>query len=222
MPHNSTYSKAVRLIDQHGFLLVFPQAHKSSPQNLWHLLYPSAPFLWGWDDSADNRVADLWHLREELARSRDVVYGKFYQGRATFFSKAIFKKLLAAKGPWDHEFADRTSQEILETLEMDSPLSTKQLKHMTGLQGKMLEGAFHRALRDLWENFLIVGLGEIEDGAFPSLAYAATRVAFEDLWNEALQIDPGDAMISLTELKDFESLERSVLRTKFWRKTLKT
>lgn len=218
MSHSSTYKKAQYLIEQHGFLLVFPQGNKDVPQSLWSLLYPGSPLVWEWDnETADNRVVELWHVREQLARSRDVVYGKFYQGRATFFSKNVFKNLLAVKGSWDFEFSNRDSKEVLETLEMNSPLSTKQLKQITGLQGKMLKNSFHKALRDLWENFLIVGLGEIDDGAFPSLAHAATQVVFEDLWSEAQNLDPLDAMMFLTDLKDFESLERSLLRVKFWR-----
>lgn len=210
----NNYKKAQNLIERHGFLLVFPQGNREVPQSLWSLLYPGIPLVWEWDDSADNRVGELWRVREQLARSRDVVYGKFYQGRATFFSKNVFKNLLAVKGPWDFGFPNRISKEILEALEIDSPLSTKQLKQITGLQGKMLEGTYHKALRDLWENFLVVGLGEIDDGAFPSLAHAATQVVFEDLWREAQEIDPGDAVISLTDLRDFDSVERFVLRKK--------
>lgn len=209
--------KSKNLVDEHGFLLLFPQANQQTPQSIWSLLYPSIPLRWEWDDSADNRIVQLWQVREELARSRDVIYGKFYQGRATFFSRKVFTCLLALKGPWDFSFPNPISRQVLEALEMDSPLSTKQLKEVTGLKGKLLEGTFHKALRDLWENFLVVGLGEIDDGAFPSLAHASTHVVFEDLWQEAQSMDPADAMISLLDLKDFETLDRSILRTKFWR-----
>lgn len=38
---------------------------------------------WEWDDAGDKRVADLWHLREELSRSGErVVYTKWFQNRA--------------------------------------------------------------------------------------------------------------------------------------------
>ncbi len=36
-------------------------------------------------------------------------------------------------------------------------------------------------MKTLWRTFAVVGVGEIDDGAFPSLAHAATRVIFEDL-----------------------------------------
>lgn len=217
MVASNTYQKALQLIEQNGFLLTFPQANQTTPQSIWSLLYPHTPLRWEWNDDADNRVVNLWQIREQLARSREVVYGKFYQGRATFFSKKTFTQLLALKAPWEYSFPNSISHEIVNALEMDSPLSTKQLKEITGLKGKMLEGTFQKGLRDLWENLLIVGMGEIDDGAFPSLAHAATQVVFEDLWQEAQLLDPVDAMIELTELKDFDTLERSMLRSKFWR-----
>lgn len=217
MVQSPLFQKSKRLIDENGFLLVFPQANREEPQSIWSLLYPGVPLRWEWDDSADSRVVQLWQLREELARSREVVYGKFYQGRATFFSRKVFTNLLALKGPWDFPFPNPISREILEALKMDSPLSTKQLKEVTGLKGKMLESTFHKSLRDLWENFLIVGLGEIDDGAFPSLAHASTEVVFEELWQEAKSIDPVDAMIFMLDLRAFETLDRSILRVKFWR-----
>lgn len=197
---------------------MYPQANRETPQSLWSSLYPASPMRWEWNETSDDRVMRLWQVREELARSREVVYGKFYQNRATFFSKKVFTNLLAIKGPWDYRPPNPHSREVLDVLEMDSPLSTKQLKEATGLRGKMLESTFHRAIRDLWENFLIVGMGEIDDGAFPSLAYAATQTVLEELWQEAQTIDPIDAMIELMNLKDFDSLERSLLRVKFWRK----
>lgn len=217
MVANNTYQKAIQLIEQNGFLLVFPQANKATPQSLWSLLHPNTPLRWEWSNDADNRVANLWHIREQLARSREVVYGKFYQGRATFFSQKTFTHLLALKAPWEYSFSNPISSEILNALETDSPLSTKQLKEITGLKGKMLESTFHKALRDLWENLLIVGIGEVDDGAFPSLAHAATQVIFEELWQKAQQIEPVDAMIEIVELKDFDTLDRSMLRSKFWR-----
>ena len=46
---------------------------------------------------------------------------------------------------------------------------------------------YSRALKELWSRLLIVGVGEVADGAFPSLAMSATRHRFEELWpDEAL------------------------------------
>lgn len=211
MSQTKIFEKCKQLIDTQGFLLVYPINNKSHPQSLWSQLYPRTPMRWVWDEFADDRIGQLWQTREQLARSREVVYGKFYQGRATFFSKEVFKNLLAVKAPWDFNFPNRTSRELLDILDMDSPLSTKQLKAAAELQGRMLEPLFNKALKDLWSNLLIFGMGEIADGAFPSLAYASSRVGFEELWHEAQNIDPADAMLALTELNDFESLEKALL-----------
>ncbi len=210
--------KAIQAINKKGFLLLFPIDNSKSPDSLWYNLFPKTTMRWEWDDSADNRVVQLWQLSRELAKSKAVIYGKYYQGRATLFSKDAFRDLLAIKGTSQYQSTLAESRKILELLEMDSPLSTKQLKELSELKGKLLEPIYAKAMRDLWENLAIVGLGEIDDGAFPSLAHAATRTAFEDLLMESEQIEISDAWIRICDLPDFEMLERSFLRPKFSRK----
>ena len=85
------------------------------------------------------------------------------------------------------------AEAIYEALEADSPLSTKELKKITGLQGKAYSGEYQRAMSSLFKNLLIVGYGEVEDGAFPSLAVGATRLIHEDLWTSGLQQDLAEA-----------------------------
>lgn len=138
---------------------------------------------WEWDSDGDNRVANLWILREELSRSRKVVYSKWFHGRATFFSRSVFKALLRMKG--QDPVLSRQAQEILHLLQEDSPLSTKEIKAATDLRGRSLESVYTNAMKELWSQFQIVGFGEKDDGAFPSLLAGATSVIFEDLWMEA-------------------------------------
>lgn len=214
---DSLFQKAVQAINKKGFLLLFPIHNSKSPDSLWYNLFPKTKMRWEWDDSADNRVVQLWHLSRLLAQSKTVIYGKYYQGRATFFSQDLFRDLLAIKGTSQYQSTQPESRQILDLLEIDSPISTKQIKEFSELKGKLLEPTYNRAMRDLWENLAIVGLGEIEDGAFPSLAHAATRTAFEDLLLESEQIDLADAWIRLCDLPEFETLERSLLRPKHWR-----
>lgn len=214
------FEKAVQAINTKGFLLLFPINNSTTPDSLWYNLFPKTKMRWEWDESADNRVVQLWHLSRLLAQSKDVVYGKYYQGRATFFSKDVFSDLLALRGTAQYQSPNPESRKILELLEMDSPLSTKQLKEFAELKGKMLEPIYTKAVRDLWENLAIVGLGEIEDGAFPSLAHAASRTAFEELVLESKNVDIADAWIRLCDLPDFDSLERNLLRPKDWRTPL--
>lgn len=107
----------------------------------------------------------------------------------------------------------RESRDILEALEMDSPLSTKQIKEAVGLQGKMLESTYNRAMKDLWQRLQIVAFGEVDDSSFPSLAVGATQNIFEELYLRAQEIDPADAEKFLSEALGVEN--------KFWLFALK-
>ncbi|MCM2277581.1 MAG: hypothetical protein NDJ89_05845 [Oligoflexia bacterium] len=152
--------------------------------------------IWEWDEEGDDRVADLWHLRAELSTSRKVVYTKWYQGRATYFSRPVFAALLRLSNP-DGVARERLSvsaRKILEILEGESPLSTRELKRQAGLQGRANERSYEKALRELWERLLIVAYGEVEEGAFPSLAVGATSVLFEELYREGLRLEPAVAL----------------------------
>lgn len=143
---------------------------------------------WAWDESADDRVVGLWHLREELARSRKVVYAKWYRGRAVFFSRDLFTDMLSAIAPWTIATSFEAS-EIMALLEENSPQSTRDVRREAGLRGKQGERVWQRCLKELWQALLIVGTGEVADGSFPSLEIGATRAIFEDLWEEAAQRD---------------------------------
>ncbi|MEQ1876550.1 MAG: hypothetical protein ABL958_07885 [Bdellovibrionia bacterium] len=186
---------AIAKINKRGMLLVFPINNKKEPASLWSEFYPKAKMRWEWDSDGDNRVASLWHLMKRLSGMKDVVYSKWFQGRATFFSRELFLALLADRIRVEDPRAklSRNAREILETLENDSPLSTKQLKKMTELQGRDNEPAYNRAMKELFSTFLIVGFGEVEDGAFPSLAVGATKLIYEDLWVESRSLDKGAA-----------------------------
>ncbi|MBM4304409.1 MAG: hypothetical protein FJ112_08790 [Deltaproteobacteria bacterium] len=190
-------SKMIEAINRTGALLVFPIQNRKEPKSLWSKLFPRSQMRWEWDDDGDNRVAQLWHLREELSRSGQVVYSKWYRGRATFFSKAVFTNLLAVLGK--RKGLSKGSLSVLETLEEESPLSTKSLKQKVKLQGRAFEGTYLQCLKPLWTRGLIVGYGEIDEGAFPSLAMGATQLIFEDLWNRSQKISESRALETLQE-----------------------
>lgn len=203
---------AIAAIKKHGILLVFPIDNAPEPQSLWSVAYPRSKMLWEWDESGDDRVARLWHLREELSRSDEVVYTKWYRGRATFFSRPVFTALLSVylRSPSCRRGLSREAKEILELLETDSPLSTKALKRAAGLQGRPNEALYMRALKELWSRLLIVGYGEVDEGAFPSLAIGATKVLFEDLYNEAAKLP-----VAQSEAQVSSAFEKSPLAKKF-------
>lgn len=175
---------AVRTIDELGIALVYPIANRPEPPSLWSAMYPKTPMCWSWDGDADDRVVELWHLRARLAESHAVAYGKWFKGRATFFSLPVFHALLGRIAQTGDPLVDlpREALDILALLRERSPLSTKEIRHEADLRGKPHERAFGRAMKALWSRLLVVGVGEVEDGAFPSLAVGATELLFEDLW----------------------------------------
>ncbi len=183
----ATLASAVAKIERHGVMLVFPIENRPEPRSLWSELHPRTRMRWEWDSSGDDRVAALWHLRERLARSGEVVYAKWFRGRATFFARDVFRAMLAsliAAGDLRFGLSPRATA-ILELLDDDSPQSTKELRARAEMQGRANEAAYARALKELWTRMLVVGAGEVADGAFPSLAVGATRLLFEELWREA-------------------------------------
>ncbi|EYF08167.1 AlkZ-related protein [Chondromyces apiculatus] len=206
--------RALAAIERHGVLLVYPLQNRREPLSLWHALHPRSEMRWAWDDGADPRVVALWHLREQLATSRQVVYAKWHGGRATFFSRDVFRAMLATLRA-DHDLRlglSRDSQTLLQLLEDDSPQATKQLREAAGLQGRPMETAYTRAMRDLWSRMLVVGAGEVAEGGFPSLAIGATQLLFEDLWEASAVLTDADAALLERTLADAPSFARTFRR----------
>lgn len=187
--------------------MVYPLQNRQDPPSLWSVLYPRTKMRWEWDVDGDDRVGELWRLREELSRSDKVVYAKWYQGRATFFSKNIFTNLLAYLGSSKGHFPlSRSSQEALESFLLDSPQSTKLIKENLGWQGKLMESHYNRAMKPLWAGLFVVGYGEEDDSSFPSLRMAATQNLFEELWLSSQELDELEAEKNLKQELGEESL----------------
>ncbi len=203
----SVFRSAIKEINKHGALLVFPIKNKSEPLSLWKCFYPRSPMRWEWDEKGDNRVSTLWHLREELSRSRKVVYTKWYQGRATLFSFPVFTAILSEVSTRSlvTQGLSEEAQNIYRVLEEDSPLPTKELRALSELEGELNSSAFNKALRELWSRLLIVGFGEVEEGGFPSLAVGSTRVLFEELWDESLSLGDDERRVRLGKLLGVDS-----------------
>ena len=151
--------------------------------------------VWDWNEDGDARVAGMWQLMKRLSQSGDVVYSKWYQGRATFFSRELFTSMLAIQRRRSdlRRGLSGGAKAVIELLENNSPFSTKELKKATDLQGREHETEYNRAMKELFSRLLIVGFGEFEDGAFPSLAVGATELLFSDLWTKAEDMRPSEA-----------------------------
>lgn len=174
---------AISKIKKRGVLLVFPLNNQKEPASLWSEFHPRKKMNWVWDETGSDNVAEMWWLMKKLSSNPQVVYSKWYRGRATFFSQELFTALLCLSKKFfeDHSRLSRTARLILDTLESDSPISTRELKKICDLQGKDNARFYNRAMKELFTEFLIVGFGEVDDGAFPSLAVGSTRTLFENL-----------------------------------------
>jgi len=185
-------ARAVSIVDRLGIALVYPIDNKPEPPSLWSAIHPRRQMAWSWDEHSDPRVAEIWHLRAQLASSSEVAYAKWFRGRATFFSLPVFQAVLGRIARAGNVMVGLPpeSVELLERLREISPRSTKELRSEVGLKGKTFESLFTHAMKALWARLLIVGTGEVEDGAFPSLAVSATEMIFEDLWNGRTAVPP--------------------------------
>lgn len=189
---------AVEAIEASGIMLVYPLADRPELPSLWSAAYPRSPMRWDWSSEADPRVAEIWHLRERLAQGTRVVYAKWFRGRATFFSRPVFQALLGELQRAGDLFdgLPREAHAILEVLEENSPQSMKQVRAQAELQGKHNERLFQQAMKALWARLLVVGAGEVDDGAFPSLAVGSTALLFEDLWRARTEPNPeGESLL---------------------------
>ncbi len=190
-----TLSSAIKKVNAKGMLLVFPHDNRQDPPSLWSEFFPRSKMRWEWDQEGDTRVSDLWHLREQLSSSGQVIYNKWFRNRATLISQELFAALLKLLNPGFPEVHDlsRGARDILDLLMEDSPLSTKELKRQSELQGRENESYYNRTLQELWRRQLLVVQGEVDEGAFPSIAIGATEVLFENIWQKASSLTESEA-----------------------------
>jgi len=95
---------------------------------------------------------------------------------------------------------------MLTILNESSPRSTKELKKAAHLEGKFFESTYQKSTQELWQRLLIIGHGEIDDGAFPSLAMGSTQLMFEDLFQDAREGTVAPIKLSAEVAKFYERL----------------
>jgi hypothetical protein len=190
------YKRAVAAIGAHHILLVYPIKNAAEPKSLWSVLHPRTQMRWDWSEDADPRVVNMWHLKDELCRKKDVVYAKWFQNRATFFSKRIFPALLRALNATeiDDVYSPFRAQDIYEELLSNSPQTPRQIREAVDLTGAANTAVFEKAVKRLWRQLLIVGTGEVDEGQFPALAMGATKHIFEELWRQAEAMEREQAL----------------------------
>jgi hypothetical protein len=189
-----TRRSAVAAINRLGACLVFPLNNRAEPASLWAHFHPRTKMRWEWDAGGDDRVPALWHLREELARSGQVVYTKWFRGRATFFSLDVFAALVHLLAGEEDLGLGMEARTLYQCFEESSPLSTKEVKRAADLQGSENSAAYERGMKELWSRGLVVAFGERDDGAFPSLLVGATKWVHEPTWRRGREMADDEAM----------------------------
>jgi hypothetical protein len=179
-----TKQAAITAIDRLGACLVFPIDNRPEPASLWSHFHPRTRMRWEWDAGGDDRVPVLWHLREELSRSGRVVYTKWYRGRATLFSLPVFSALVRLLSGGEDQGLGPEARRLYQAYEESSPLSTKEAKRAAGMEGRALARDYERGMKELWARTLVVGFGEKDDGAFPSLLIGASKWMHGEAWRQ--------------------------------------
>lgn len=193
MPARPSKKAAIAAIERLGACLVFPQENRPEPASLWSVFHPKSEMRWEWDEAGDDRVVELWHLRAELSASGKVAYAKWFRGRGTFFSLELFAALVGILARDEDLGLGETALTLYRSFEESSPLSPKEVKRATELQGRANERTYERGMKELWSRLLVVGYGEREEGAFPSLLVGATKWLFEEAWRAGLAMPEAES-----------------------------
>ncbi len=169
--------KCVDYIKSVGVVSVFPG--KSSLPSLWKFLHPRSKFSWVWDEHGDSKVVKLWWLKNEIAASKKVLYGRFFSNQPVFVS---IKKAKELKSKIIGKNQSTLEKYIMENLDLNSPQTLRMLKKQARLDRvEFLRSDWHRALISLQKQFLISSLGDStrESGPMPSTEYVSMQHFFD-------------------------------------------
>ena len=125
-----SWLELVHLIDKVGFLPLFQNeiAGFSAEE------HTSGLFWWSGDPEQDP-----WEWRQLIARSGQVAYGKFFDKKAGFISKAWFPHFANWRrdgydfdSRWDEELASLRQKRIMDQFSVKDELYSFELKHLAG------------------------------------------------------------------------------------------
>lgn len=177
------FEKVLSLINEHQIVYVYP--HKSKEEvSIFRLLYPKKEFRWDWSEAADPKLVELWWLKDDLARSKKVVYGRFFKAKPCFVSIKKFQ-LLLKNTLVNIDQLNALETFIYELLLENSPQSTRMIKKVYRKLGVEVytRTEWNKAFLGLQKKLLICNLGdsEREHSPMPSTEYAAVEHVFENL-----------------------------------------
>lgn len=213
-----TQRTAIAAIEKLGACLVFPEANRPEPLSLWRHFHPRTRMRWEWDAGSDGRVAELWHLRSELATSGKVVYSKWYRDKAMFFSLPLFSAFVRLLAVDEDLGLGEVPRRLYQCFEERSPLSTKEAKRAAELQGRANERAYANAMKELWSKMLVVGFGEKEESSFPSLLVGASKWMHGEAWRQGRDLSEADATAVVDRFLPEDSAFRRDLRRRLTRR----
>jgi len=169
----------LEFIQREGVVSVFPAKGKRALPSLFRFLHPRSSFSWVWDENGDDKVVKLWWLKNEIAASKKVLYGRFFTNQPVFVAFARAKELRAQVQRVPLGELDRY---VLELLEQNSPQTLRMMKRQARLEGRdFLRSEWQKSLLKLQKQFLICSLGDStrESGPMPSTEYVALEHFFD-------------------------------------------
>ena len=141
-----SWEELIHWVDEVGFLPLF----KNEIQGFSAEEHTSDQFWWSGDPQQDP-----WEWRQLIARSGLVAYGKFFDRKAGFISKAWFPHFANWRrdgydfdSRWDEELASRRQKRIMDQFLSQPEQYSFQLKRLAGF-GKDGEKNFEGTVTDL-------------------------------------------------------------------------
>lgn len=181
---SKTALKCIDYINLQETVSVFPakqsKGNNATLPSLWGFLHPRSKFSWVWDDSGDSKVFKLWWLKNEIAASKQVIYGRFFSNQPVFLSLKKFHKLKSSKAQIKPQ--SNLERFIFDELSLNSPQTLRMIKKTAKKNSlEHTRNEWNKALLGLQKLFLVSSLGDSsrENGAMPSSEYAATDLFFK-------------------------------------------
>lgn len=174
---------ALETVEKYGCVAIFPEKikKKNSIVSLWEIYFPRTKMNWEWDEDADRRVVRLWWLKNEVAQTKKVLYGRFLSNRPVLVSKDKAREMMKVM---IRPQLNALAREILNRLEDNSPQTKRMLARELRAEGwEFSKSEIEKSLLSLQKGFWIVNLGdsEREKGPMPSTEYAALSLVFPEL-----------------------------------------
>lgn len=105
---------------------------------------------------------DPWGWRVEIARCRNIAYGKFFKNLSGFVSSEYLPAFIAlrrdgysAQELYEDGLLSRNAMAIMRAFDAVPQWQTDQLKREVGLTGKKLNGAYESAMVELQSRMLV-------------------------------------------------------------------